>query len=199
MTVSMVIQRNISLGGQTFAESRTKAVGAAEVRPVTANAAKAGTLGTRTDDDTGVANLSSGHGLITSDTVDVYWDGGSRRGMTCTVAANAITIDGGDGDNLPVVTTAVMLCKRVGKAMEFAGDGAEALVVASANTRAIVTFADAADAELAAVEVEAGHVWSWDNDRLGEANPLAGLAVAKIFVSQEDTTARTVKVGVGLA
>jgi hypothetical protein len=70
-----------------------------------------GTLTTRTDDDTGVLTLSAMHGVMDGNTVDVFWgeDGEfSRLGMTVgTVATNDVPIDGGTGDNLPTVSTAV--------------------------------------------------------------------------------------------
>jgi hypothetical protein len=70
-----------------------------------------GTLMTRTDDDTGVLTLSAMHGVMDGNTVDVYWgeDGEfSRLGMTVgTVATNDVPVDGGTGDNLPTVSTAV--------------------------------------------------------------------------------------------
>jgi len=70
----------------------------------------AGTLTTRTDDDTGTLTLSTGHGVMTGNTVDVFWNDGanSRTGMTAgTVSGNSVPIDGGSGDVLPAATTAV--------------------------------------------------------------------------------------------
>lgn len=74
---------------------------------------KAGTLTTRTDNNTGIATLAAGHGIVTSDIVDVYWAGGRRYGMSATVSGNDVTIDGGSGDNLPNQNDAVIVSKQV--------------------------------------------------------------------------------------
>lgn len=60
-------------------------------------------LTTRTDNDTGVITIVGGNrGLTTSETLNVYWSGGSRTGMTITnVTGATVTVDGGSGDNLP--------------------------------------------------------------------------------------------------
>lgn len=70
-----------------------------------------GTLTTRTDDDTGEITVVGGNrGLTTSETVDVYWSGGSRTGMSITnVAGAVVTIDGGSGDVLPSTSTAMWI------------------------------------------------------------------------------------------
>ena len=73
--------------------------------------AKVGSLTTRTDDNTGVATMVAGHGFITGNVVDVFWSGGMRYGMTATVATNAVTVDGGAGDALPIATTALTVSK----------------------------------------------------------------------------------------
>ena len=53
--------------------------------------AKAGTLTTRTEDDTGEATLGAGHGITTGAIVDIYWSGGRRYGVTVgTVAGNVV-------------------------------------------------------------------------------------------------------------
>ena len=76
----------------------------------------AGTLTTRTDDDTGVLTLTSGHGVMTGNEVDVYWgeDGEhSRLEMTVgTVSGTTVPIDGGTGDNLPATSTAVHVINK---------------------------------------------------------------------------------------
>ena len=81
--------------------------------PYTLPTARAGTLSTRTDDDTGVLTVASGHGITTADTVDVYWSGGVRYGMTVTAtAATTIDINLGAGDVLPAQDTAITVCEQ---------------------------------------------------------------------------------------
>lgn len=75
----------------------------------------AGTLTTRTDNDTGTLTLSSGHGVMTGNTVDVFWNdhANSRLGMTVgTVSGTSVPIDGGTGDNLPAAATAVQVVNQ---------------------------------------------------------------------------------------
>lgn len=76
-----------------------------------------GTLSQRIDDDTGLCTLpaltaidgqSVTHGITVSHTVSVWWSGGERHAMTVSaVSGTAITVDGGSGDNLPTLGTAV--------------------------------------------------------------------------------------------
>lgn len=81
---------------------------------ITLAAGSAGTLTTRTDNDTGTVTLTTGHGQ-TSGTFDVFWGGatpGCRRGMTGTVTVNALALDVGTGDSLPLAATAVVVDKQ---------------------------------------------------------------------------------------
>ena len=77
----------------------------------------AGTLSTRTDDETGTLTLADGHGISTSQVIDLYWDGGSRRNITVgTVAGNSVPIgadNSGDGDDLPTENTEIVASSRV--------------------------------------------------------------------------------------
>ena len=97
-------------------------------------AAKTGSLSTRTDDNTGVATLSTGHGILTNDVVDVYWDGGVRFGMLATVSGNAVSLDGGAGDNLPAQDTAVTVVKQTPIEVNFDGDTLKIIGIFYRNT-----------------------------------------------------------------
>jgi len=88
-------------------------------------AAQSGTLTTRTDDDTGVATLSTGHTIESDDVVDIYWAAGVRHGMTATVATNAVTVDGGTGDALPDQDTACTVVLQTAVEVNFDGDDAQ--------------------------------------------------------------------------
>jgi len=77
-------------------------------------AATSGTVTTWTDANTGVIT-ASGHTITTGDKVDVYWMSGSTRerrvGMDATVSGSAVTVDGGQGDDLPDVDTVVTIAE----------------------------------------------------------------------------------------
>jgi hypothetical protein len=93
-----------------------------------------GELTGRTDDDTGIVTLSTGHGIETSDVVDVYWAGGVRYGMTATVSDNAVTVDGGSGDALPVLTTTITaVAEQIDWEINFDGDDAQIIGVLYRN------------------------------------------------------------------
>ncbi len=63
-------------------------------------------LTTRTDADTGILTVATGHGVTTNDTLDVFWSAGRIHGMTVTgTTSTTISIDGGSGDDLPVVNS----------------------------------------------------------------------------------------------
>lgn len=75
-------------------------------------AAKTGTLSTRTDNDTGTLTMSSGHGITTGATFDLYWVSGGvtyhQHTVTAgTVSGNSVPFDLGTGTNLPVQGTAI--------------------------------------------------------------------------------------------
>lgn len=88
-------------------------------------AGTAGTLSTRTDNDTGVVTVTS-HSITTSDTVDVYWSTGRRYGVDVTAqTSTTISIDLGAGDNLPSSSTAVVIVKQVPFNLALDGDNAK--------------------------------------------------------------------------
>jgi hypothetical protein len=147
-------------------------------------AGKAGTLTTRTDENTGVATLSTGHGIESQDVVDVYWPGGLRYGMVATVSVNAVTIEGGTGDALPAAQSAVVLCEQSSIDTDFDGD-LVTLAIAAATTRCHIDFQTVAPASLLAVELPANQDWRWADDA-GVANPLAGNPVDTIKASNGD-------------
>jgi hypothetical protein len=112
--MDMTIELNVAGGGGAIGFVKKLSYdGAAARGPVAVPKGYAGTLGTRTDNDTGVATLGAGHGIVNG-TVDVYWGNGSiRYGMTASVSGNDVTLDGGLGANLPSQGTAVVVSPRV--------------------------------------------------------------------------------------
>lgn len=110
---------------------------------------KSGTLSTRTDNNTGIATVASGHGITTSDIVSVYWSGGRRYGMTVTATdSTTISVDGGSGDNLPSQSSALVVSKEITANILIDGDNAKLVAVSyelagSASSKCRVTFFDA--------------------------------------------------------
>lgn len=181
------LTQSITLGGVTVSGKATRTAGQVisdtyEGLP----AAKAGTLTTRTDDNTGVATLATGHNIISTNVVDVYWDGGIRRGMVATVSVNAVTIEGGAGDNLPAQGVAVRLSKQVPINMDFVGANAE-IVAVVANRRCSVEWQEADGTPIYQRDLTAGEPFVWFADS-GTSNPLAAETVGKVVVSNGDTS-----------
>ena len=136
-------------GGISVQQSVTRNGDLTVAAQVTLPAGLAGTLTTRTDNDTGVVTVASGHGITAADTVDVYWSGGRRYGVDVTaVGGTTISIDIGSGDNLPSASTAVVICKQVAANVMIDGDNAKLVVVnfavpGTSTAKSRVTFFDA--------------------------------------------------------
>ncbi len=156
-------------------------------------AAKTGTLTTRTDANTGVVTAQAGHGFITGDVIDVYWAAGAHFSMAATVSGNAITLDAGDGDDLPSTTTAVTLSKRVVIDQGFDGDNLKVLLI-SMTRKGSVRLQDDTVTVLAA-NLEAGEAYNWASG-VGVVNPLAATAVVQIFASNQSSAgANVIQIG----
>lgn len=160
----------------------------------TLNTAKAGTLSTRTDNNTGTLTLESGHGITDGQIIDVYWSGGVQRTVTVgTVSGTSVPIDGGIGDNLPTAATAITAC--VQKAINLAIDGDNADIVAviletndkSLRTTANVQFLDAAADVIAEIDLVANVPQVWDIEG-GSSNPFAGDPITNLKASQANST-----------
>ena len=158
-------------------------------------AGSAGTLTTRTDDDTGVATLAADHGIIDTDTVDVFWSGGSRYGVDVTsVDGTAVSINVGSGYNLPAEDAAIVVTKQVTIDVDFDGDNVEMIVVSN-SARVHLDFQESGGTSIAALDIPAHEGWSWCADQ-GVTNPLTGNPVGKIQASSGEAAAATLKIGV---
>lgn len=177
------LQQTLTVGSNTYVQTFTTSATNLERISHSVPAAKVGQLTTRTDADTGVLTMVTGHGFSTSDKVDVFWEGGSRHGMDATVATNAVTVDGGSGDDLPTNLTAVTAMKPVPIATEIDGDDVLAIGVYSPKA-GYVAFVDAEDNEIAAAvyQLDANEGKSWLSGN-GVTNPLNEAAVAKVAFS----------------
>lgn len=160
----------------------------------TLNAAKAGTLTTRTDDNTGTLTMTTGHGITTGQIVDIYWSGGVQRTVTVgTVSVDSVPFDLGIGDVLPIATTAVTVC--VHKSINLAIDGDNADIVAviletndkSLRTAGNVQFLDAASDVIAEIDLVANVPQVWDIEG-GSANPFTGDAITNLKATQGNST-----------
>lgn len=107
----------LNAGVDSISEQTTIEVDTPNPLNVSIPAAKACQLTTRTDNDTGVLTLASGHGITTSHLIDLYSSDGLtriREDMAVTAAdSTTITINAGTGSNLPSNLTNLAVCKQV--------------------------------------------------------------------------------------
>lgn len=160
-------------------------------------AANTSTGWTKTDSDTGIATLASGHGITTDMKVDVRWTGGARYGMTATVSTDDITVDGGAGDELPANGTAVTVAQQVEVTCAFDGDDLKGLLLFAAQAfRADVQGGDGTSHLPVSQAATVPYTWVYGS---GVANPVTGDTVAKIMASTSYTSAAvTLNIGVAL-
>lgn len=154
-------------------------------------AALSGSLDTRTSDTEGTLSLGEDHGIEDGDRIDIYWEGGSRRGAIAgTVTSSMVPFSGGSGDALPLEDAAIRTMVAVEEEFLVTGDDATAIVLSSDKAGTIV-LALANNTEVAyrnvGGPVTAQRAWVWTEDR-DPVNPLAGASVAKAFFSHGDPT-----------
>lgn len=197
-TISYTV--GISGGGMSVSKSYSITADSIASYEVTLPVGKTGELTTRTDDNTGVATMDSGHGLATSDVVDVYWSGGVRYGMTATVAGDAVTLDGGAGDVLPATSTDVVVTEQVVINANIDGDEVEFIAVSLEYTDPSSTavghadFQESDDTQVAHLDLTANQPYIV-NVNGGATNPFTGDPIAQIKASNGSSSeAATFKV-----
>lgn len=151
----------------------------------TVPAAKPLTGWVKTDANTATGNLPVGHGL-TDGKFDVFWNGGKRYGLNGTIATNALTLDGGAGDDFPASgTTTVVVCPQTPLDLTFDGDNL-VLIGAISTKNGLLLFRDSGGALVGnPVELLPNVPWGWASGR--GTNPLAGNAVASGTITCADT------------
>lgn len=189
MSQSMTISQNVSIGGKSYPRNKTPLTGEAlYAREVTLGAAKVGELTTRTDNDTGTLTMVTGHGITTGATIDIYWVGGSRRGVTVgAVAGDSVPFDTGAGDNLPALNTDVTVQVVDEEVCDLVGDNLVGLAIYMDNPGTVVLL-DSGDAELfsfVTALTKDGFVWDSANHY---TNPIAGDTVASFRCTNSDST-----------
>jgi hypothetical protein len=181
------------LGGN-IAQSIPRSADAGGIREIELPVGKAGTLTTRTDTNTGTVTMGdAGHGFLTGDKVDVYWEGGVQYDVTVgTVVGVSVPIDLGSGDDLPSTSTPVVVSKRTQINLDIDGDSLVLLAVKqkyNANTVTAdshVDFQDSGSSQIAEVDLEPNGPQVWDIDG-GSANPFTGNPITKAFASNGST------------
>lgn len=193
MSLTGTINVIASAGGQSVQGTIQRTAEGGLPQDVTLPAGQAGTLTTRTDDNTGVATLTDTPSVAENDIVDVYWTGGVRYGMVVgIVAVKAVPLEGGVGDVLPAGTTALVVTEQVSIDAAFDGDNLEMLAIVS-TLRSHVDFWEAGATAFAREQL-ASEPFLWATTT-GVTNPLAGKTIATIRASNGvSTAAATLKI-----
>lgn len=150
---------------------------------------RAGTLSTRTGDTVGIATVAEGHGITTSDTVAVFWEGGYRYGVAVSATASTtISIGaGGAGDVLPAATTVIVVAKETEVTFSHAGNDINVFAAYSMG-RLSLNVRNSIDAAVFTKDIvareSAGYISSFSG-----ANPFAGETLGSIILANGDSTA----------
>jgi hypothetical protein len=178
MPTSAVYSISLNAGGVSISKSITREgtpINLEETLPI----ATAGTLSTRTDNDTGIVTVAS-HSITASDQVAVFWSGGRRYDVDVTaVTATTISIDIGSGDNLPIATTAVTIVAMTTINILIDGDNTKVIGLSletsdtTLTTKGLLLFEDATGDDIAVSDLTANAPIVYDITG-GSSNPFTG-------------------------
>lgn len=188
---------NISIGGLAASKSVVRTADHPNPYEVTLPVAQLLTSWVKTDADTAAGDLASGHGLATG-VYDVYWDGGQRYGVTCTITVNAVALDGGTGTDFPATATAtVRISKETVINTAIDGDAIEIAFIKlgysdeAATGRGRLLFEDATGDDIADLDTSDGinaNVINVYDIEGGETNPFTGDPIVSCKASHSNTT-----------
>jgi hypothetical protein len=180
--------RAFTVAGLPFSANATITSTAVTPWEVLVAAAKTGTLTTRSSGTAGTLTMGVSHGILTGDRLDIYWADGSCRGATVgSVSGTSVPFTAATGDALPLVNTAINAQVPTSVPVVLTGDNAQSVAV-NCPQGGTVVFAASNNAEITArVQTAADPSYVWVTGQ--GTNPLAGGAVAKVFISQGYTAA----------
>jgi len=191
-----------TIGGKSISGSKSRTPdNEASYEPVIP-AGKTVTAWVKSDANTAGCDLPTGHGYSNGN-FDVYWEGGRRYGVPGTISTNALTLDGGTGDDFPAsATVGVVVCRQVQVNIAIDGD-VLALFAAkptyadqAADTRAAMTFHDAANDQIAHLDLQGNRLLIIDVTG-GDTNPFTGDPITYALCSNGNPSAAvTLQIGV---
>ncbi len=122
------LNKSFSMNGHSFSNSlvANQTYDSSVAVEVSLPAGKVVTSWVKTDANTAAANLPSGHGY-TDGKFDVHWIDATvhkrRYGVDGTIVTNALSLDGGTGDDFPASATVGVVCtKQVAIVVSIDGD-----------------------------------------------------------------------------
>lgn len=199
MSYDLSVLHQFQLAGKTYSHQETLASAGLEGVEAEIPVAKAGELTTRSDDNTGTITMdSSSHGITTGATVDLYWDGGQRRGVTVgTVSGASLPFDLGSGTVLPAEDTVINVAVVQEYTVSIDGDDIESLLATAEFTRCQVVLLEGSTEHLA-IHLDANAAYEWLSTG-PITNPIAGDPIDTIRITINDTaTARKARVAAQL-
>lgn len=161
-------------------------------------AGKAVTAWVKTDANTAACDLPSGHGYSNGN-FDVYWTASSvdyvRYGVPGTISTNALSLDGGTGDDFPAsATTGIVVTRQVNINTAIDGDAIEAICIClelsdqTATTRGHVDFQDSGPATILAQTLTANVPKIWDIEG-GATNVFTGNPIVDCYATNGSSAA----------
>lgn len=194
MSLSAIISENISIGAISISSSNTITDSGLINESVSLTAGDAGTLSTRSGNDTGTLTLGTGHGISTGQKINIYWTGGRRYNVTVgTVNVNAVPISGGAGDNLPTEASSITASLVTTINLDVIANDIS-ILAAHSEYAGDVTFFDVNDAVLHNVQLSANYAYIW-NENNGYANPMADDTIAYVQAATSSSSASAFKLG----
>ncbi|AMV20414.1 hypothetical protein [Planctomyces sp. SH-PL14] len=198
MAYELIVKETIQLGGKTSSSQISASADGIVTKEVTLSAAKSGQLTTRTSTSVGTLTMAGGHGITTGARLDIYFPGGSRRGVLVgTVATNSVPFTLGAGDDLPANLTNITAMVPQEEVLVADGDDVVGIEMFAGQLGTIV-LAETDDSEILA-KVLGGprstdnRAFAWLEDR-DPTNPVAGDAIAKAFFSHGALTSGVMRV-----
>jgi len=156
-------------------------------------AAKTATDWVKTSASIAACNLPAGHGYANGN-FDVYWSGGLRYSVPGTIAGNALSLNGGAGDDFPANGASCIVCRQVAVNTQIDGDAVKILGVelhyedADAIGLGHVDMVDSAPVTIEEIDLAANKPEVWDIDG-GDTNVFTGNPIVSTKASHNDTTA----------
>lgn len=190
---------SITVAGYTSQKAVTRTGDHPNSYEVTLPVAKLLTAWVKTDADTAAGNLAASHGLTTG-TYDVYWTGGARYGVVCTITVNAVALEGGTGTDFPATATAtVRISKQLQINTAIDGDAIEIAFIklgyvdpAEITAVGRLLFEDAVGDDIADLKAANGIVANRTNIydiEGGDTNPFTGDPITVCRASHDNTAA----------
>lgn len=183
-----------TVAGMAFNNSDSYSADNGVIAEESLDAAKTGTLSTRTSGTAGTLTMESGHGITDGQRIDIYWSGGSCYGATVgTVASLSVPFTGAAGTTLPAQDTAITAMVPALETFDVVGNDA-VVVAAGGDAACTVLLVNGGTVHLATVKTAAGsYVWITGDG----TNPIAGDTITDVYLSHgSSSSAVTVRAAV---